>query len=86
LNFEFYVPSEKIFCHQGSKAQSYTKNKSLKDKLLVNLGVLVSSWQFYFFRFIGVDSILNFEFQLYEPTYFPADFSELILLHPVFGN
>ena len=37
-----------FFCHQGAKAQSCTKDKLLKDNLLVNLGVFVSSWQFHF--------------------------------------
>jgi hypothetical protein len=37
-----------FFCHQGAKAPSFTKDKSFKDNLLVNLGVFVSSWQFHF--------------------------------------
>ncbi len=43
-----------FFCHQGAKAQSFTKDKSLKDSLLVSLGVFVA---ISFFGFIGVDSI-----------------------------
>ena len=37
----------------GAKAQSFTKDKSLKDSLFVNLGVFVA---ISFFGFIGVDS------------------------------
>jgi hypothetical protein len=37
-----------FFCHQGAKAPSFTKDKSLKDNPLVNLGVFVSLWQFHF--------------------------------------
>jgi len=54
-----YAP-KRFFCHQGTKAQSFTKDESLKNRLLVTPWCLCVLVALLFFELFGVTSVLKF--------------------------